>query len=488
MKFKFKKEVWGKIGVVCFFLFLWYWLFYQGKIAAHPELIKEIYQSSIRSSASGWFINDWLNRTLFIWLGTMKRVFLFESLLTSIYLGFWSSEWIKKKGLVAGIVIAILLPWFYWEIGRHPLELALALYFSQWLIDKSDKKNKIYWPMSLLALGTGKTSLLLSWWSTLKKKNIKLVIIVTGLGLMMLTRQIRIELDSGSLSDFRVEEMSQTINLRLGTEFTASGENLLPLKIKRIVFNKLVWPGYQVLRRGVSMFDSESWFFPYNMQQDLVWKEGLTEKNIFMAFDWLILLILIVGWSKNKKKNSQLLVESGLVLLVMGMVWGKLVIGEVLLVSLALIFSFSLQAWQEIRKMKFWFYVLIALTGLSIFTRGNLLLNYPQTWMDNRAAAYRFIANEIKDEKRNVLVSSAFGPGEMYVDFFLNQKNKNGKISFDELPQDSVWPEGVYAGLEGEFEKTVNKRTVLAEMEIRDKITKNLGQKVIVVEMEKYEK
>ena len=48
----------------------------------------------------------------------------------------------------------------------------------------------------------------------------------------------------------------------------------------------------------------------------------------------------------------------------------------------------------------------------------------------------------------------------MYVDFFLNQRDKNEKIGFGELPQDIIWPEGVYAGLEGEFEETVNKRTV----------------------------
>ena len=87
-----------------------------------------------------------------------------------------------------------------------------------------------------------------------------------------------------------------------------------------------------------------------------------------------------------------------------------------------------------------------------------------------------------------MLVSNSFGSGEMYVDFFLNQKNKNEKISFGELPQEKIWPEGIYAGLEGEFAKLINDKNILAEMSVRDRMTKNLGQKVVVIKVVGYEK
>ena len=83
------------------------------------------------------------------------------------------------------------------------------------------------------------------------------------------------------------------------------------------------------------------------------------------------------------------------------------------------------------------------------------------------------------------MVSSAFGPGEMYIDFFLNEKNRNEEISFEELSQGEDWEEGIYAGLEGEFEQIINDENILAEMKIRDQVTKNLGQKVVIIKYEK---
>ena len=235
------------------------------------------------------------------------------------------------------------------------------------------------------------------------------------------------------------------------------------------------------------MIDSESWFFTYNMQQDLVWKEGLTEKNIFAAFDWVILLIIIVGWSRSRKKKTQLLITNALVLVLAGMIWGKLKIGEMLLLGLPTIISFCLDGWEKVKERKVFLYLLIVLAGLSIFTRGNLLLNHSQIWTDNRAIAYQFIAKETKS-REEILISNAFGSGEMYVDFFLNEKDKNEKVSFGELPQGEIWEEGIYAGLEGELEQMFNNREILAEMEISDQITKDLGQKVVVFKVDKYEK
>lgn len=483
MKIKYKKVWTVKIGIFLLFLFLWYWLFFKIKIIAHPDLIKEIYQATINGSGS-WPVTDWIHKTLFRLLGTRQKVFWLESLIASLYLGFYWKDWIKKKKLSAWLTLVILLPWFLWEVSRHPIELIFSLYLSSWIIGDKKEKGKGWWIMAVLALGVGKTSLFLSLWSAIKEKRLKPIIIVGVLGLLMLTRQVEVEIKNGSLANLKSEEISQMINLRMGREFTASGENLLPLKIKRAVFNKLVWPGYQVLRRGVSMFDSESWFFPYNMQQDSVWKEGLTEKNIFMAFDWVVLLIIIIGWSRSRRKKTQLLIGNVVVLILAGIVWGKLRIGEMLLLGLPIIMSLCLDGWEKIRERKAFLYLLLVLASLSIFTRGNLLLNYSQIWTDNRAVAYRFIAEEIKNKEEDVLVSNAFGSGEMYVNFFLNKRDRNEKISFGELPQGENWENGIYAGLEGEFEQIINDKNIVAEMKIRDRVTKSLGQKVVIVKYE----
>jgi len=460
-------------------LVIWYWLFYQGVVGAHPELIKELTLASKGNLTGLWPVSGWIDRGLFQILGTNQRVFWFESLLASLTLGWWWTEWLKKKKSNWWILM-LTLPWLVWQIGRQPIEVMLALYLTKEILDQKES-NWQSWLVALTGLGISKvTCLLASYWA-IKKKGGKKTLAIVLVALVLLGGQIKQEWQSGHLNKYKSSNISQTINLRLGTEFTASGDNLLPLKVKRLVFNKVVWPVYQVTREGVSLLDIEAWFFPYQMQQDLVWKEGLTEKNIMMIFDGLILIMLLIGW-QGKKKDKELSLTTLAGLVVAGMIWGKIAMGEVNLVTLPLVVFLGNQAGEKMAKKKV-FYLLVPLVLLSVGTRMDLVMNKEELWRDNRAIAYRFITREIKNKQEQINISTAFGPAETYVEYYLNSKEEKTNLNYGALPEGEIWSEGIYAGLEGEFSE-LEKKEVLAEREISDEISKGLGKRVLVVRVE----
>lgn len=458
-------------------LSVWYWLFYRGVVGAHPELIRELTAASQGRLTGLWPVSGWINRGLFQIVGTNQRVFWLESLLASISLSWWWMEWIRKKRSNWWILI-LTLPWLLWQIGRQPLELIFTLYLTKEILGEKES-NWQSWLVGLIGLGVSKVICLLGGYWAIKKKTGKKTVVILLVALMLLGGQIKQEWQTGQLSQYQSKNISQTINLRLGTEFTASGDNLLPLKIKRLVFNKMVWPVYQIAREGVSLVDIETWFFPYQMQQDLVWKEGLTEKNIMMVFDGLILIMLLIGW-QGRKKDKELALTTLAGLVVAGMIWGKIAMGEISLLTLPLVMLLGSQAGKKLEKNKL-AYLLMPLVLLSVGTRVNLMVNKEELWRDNRAITYRFISKEIEDKEEQINISSAFGSAEIYVEYYLNSKEEKENLSYGALPEGDIWPAGIYAGLEGEFEEIENEQEILAERTISDEISKGLGKRVLVV-------
>lgn len=272
------------------------------------------------------------------------------------------------------------------------------------------------------------------------------------------------------------------INLRMGQEFTKVGESILPLPVRRIVMNKVYLPFFYLERRVVSIFDFEAWFFAYNMQQNILWSEGLIEKQVFAGFDFVILILSVMGiiYGKVDKKLAS---TSFLLIILLGFLLGKTWMNILFLLSLPLFFNFLLEGVKFISKKRFVFVLFMFLGIISIFTRLNLLTNHQMIWLDNRVIAYKFITDQIINiDSYEITVSSMFGPAKETVAFFGRDKLSNKNIKFGSLPDKPVsyWPEGVYAGLSGEF-LNLRKIDMLAKLHLRDKLAQGKGDDILVV-------
>lgn len=363
-------------------------------------------------------------------------------------IGIWLGLVFYKYGWQGGIAGLLLLPMITFGAIVWPLFLLVILLT---LIGKSWKKKFFY-----IGLTMG---------------------FVAAVGLVFALKG----LPDQEIESLTPAAMEKTINMRMGEEFTQVGENILPLPIRRMAMNKLYLPFYQLSRRAVSTLDLEAWFFAYNMQQNLVWREGLIEKQVFAGFDWLIFILMAIYVIVGKTKKDILF--GFVVLILLGFIVGKQYINLVFLLSLPVVFRSLLGAMRVVFEKKFILGLVIFLGIISVTTRMNLLINHQMIWLDNRILAYKFIVDNTKNLNEHVLVSSSFGPAQEYVSFFKGSSN----ASFGLLPLADVadWPAGVYAGLVEEFvnlDRKDNGLRVVASKTIRDSLTQSGSKEVIVIE------
>jgi hypothetical protein len=318
--------------------------------------------------------------------------------------------------------------------------------------------------------------------------------LLSGLVLVtMLSLFLVVKIDKSALSYFsglKPAVIGPEINLRMGQEFSKMGENILPLPVRRIVMNKIYLPFFYLERRIVSVLDLEAWFFSYNMQQNILWSEGLIEKQVFGGFDFVILILILMGIVYGKRVNKKLALVSFLLIMSLGFLLGKNWMNVLFLLSLPVFFNILVEGVKFISKKKFIFILFMFLGIISVFTRINLLTNHQMIWLDNRVIAYKFITDQIKtvDGSYKITVSSMFGPAKESVAFFGDNKLADKKIKFGSLPLSSVseWPEGIYIGLSGEFPRieyidSYKNIEILAELHLRDKLAQGKGDDVLVV-------
>lgn len=298
------------------------------------------------------------------------------------------------------------------------------------------------------------------------------------------------------LNDAKVE-----VQKRFAAEDSLINPVGVPLKVKRIVYNKYFIEYKELINEIIPFFDMESLFF-----QEI---HPLEQKSV-VIFVWPEVFLLIAGvylLCKQKSRNLSLLVVSVLFLSLINFLFDPFVVFkkfEIILFPLSLIIALTV---VEVYKTKVYFGKIIG--GIVVFISFyGIMANHvdlnkrPDFWLDNRPYFYEFVFNSIKERDLNnfskVYVTSLVGKTEIYCKYYLGECSKN-KFIFNSFDLEKIRPErnSIYAGFAGEFIGSDFKNNIsnywlalindkgftnLETMEIRDTIAYKFGNNVVVGE------
>ncbi len=276
----------------------------------------------------------------------------------------------------------------------------------------------------------------------------------------------------------------------------------VPLKIKRIVYNKYFIEYKKLINEIIPFFDMESLFF-----QEI---HPLEQKSVII-FVWPEIFLLIGGTyllikKKNKKINSLIVIV--LFLSLINFLFNPFTIFrkfEMIIFPLGLIMAFAI---KEIFKTKIVFgkicgFVVIFLCFYGLLANYTDLNKRPDFWLDNRPYFYEFVFKSIKNRDLNnfekIYVTSLVGKTEEYCQYYLGNCDQN-KFVFDsfQLKEIKLGKNTIYAGFVGEFigsdfKNNINSDwltliknkgfTALEIIKIRDTIAYKFGNEVVVGEL-----
>ncbi len=276
----------------------------------------------------------------------------------------------------------------------------------------------------------------------------------------------------------------------------------VPLKIKRIVYNKYFIEYKKLINEIIPFFDMESLFF-----QEI---HPLEQKSV-VIFVWPEIFLLIGGtylFIKKKDKKINSLIVIVLFLSLINFLFNPFTIFrkfEMIIFPLGLIMAFAI---KEIFKTKIVFgkicgFVVIFLCFYGLLANYTDLNKRPDFWLDNRPYFYEFVFKSIKNRDLNnfekINVTSLVGKTEEYCQYYLGNCDQN-KFVFDSFQLKEVKPKKniIYAGFVGEFigsdfKNNINSDwltlikdkgfTALETIKIRDTIAYKFGNEVVVGEL-----
>ena len=365
----------------------------------------------------GCFLNN-------IWF---LRIFSLIILLLALY--FWYKLVIKLVGRTVSLISCLLVfisPTFYILWLTCPTEcfkifLLIVLFFVL-------NKNKKYFKKYILILG----SICIILFSFLVTKD-----------------------RSSFVHKIGLNDAKKEVTERFIAEDSLTDPIKVPLKIKRIVYNKYFIEYKELINEVIPFFDMESLFF-----QEI----HPTEQKSIVIFVWPEIFLLIGGVYlllkiKDKKINS--LIISMLFFSLINFLFDPFIIFrkfELILFPLSLVMALAV---FEIYKTKIIFGKIFGLAIVCLSLYGTIA-NYsdlnkrPDFWLDNRPYFYEFIFNSIKKRELNnfekIYVTSLVGKTERYCKFYLGNCDEN-KFIFDSFTLEKNRPRKntIYAGFAGEF-------------------------------------
>jgi len=307
---------------------------------------------------------------------------------------------------------------------------------------------------------------------------------------------------SGFVHKLSLNDAKSEVQERFAAEDSLIDPVKVPLKIKRMVYNKYFIEYKEIIGEIIPFFDTESLFF-----QEI---HPLEQKSV-VIFVWPEVFLLIGGIyvlakDKNKKLNSLILVI--LFLSLVNFLFDPFITFrkfELILFPLSLVISMAIwQIWKS--KMIFGKTVggLIVLASFYGVVANHVDLNKrPDFWLDNRPYFYEFIFSSIKERNLNdfnkVYVTSLVGRSENYCKYYLDNCDQN-KFVFNSFELKEIKPEkkSIYAGFAGEFIGSNFKNNIdsdwltlikdkgftsLKTVNLRDTIAYKFGNDVIVGEV-----
>jgi hypothetical protein len=402
-----------------------------------------------------------------IWL---LRIFSFVLLLAALF--FWYKVMVKlvdKKVSLISCLIIFLTPVFYILWLTCPIDCfkIFLLMFLTWILSQ-------------------------------KKK----LLVVLGSIFIILFSFLTTTERSSFVYKIGLKEAKTEVQNRFAAVDSLTDPVKVPLKIKRIVYNKYFIEYKKLINEIIPFFDMESLFF-----QEI---HPLEQKSVII-FVWPEIFLLIGGTyllikKKNKKINSLIVIV--LFLSLINFLFNPFTIFrkfEMIIFPLGLIMAFAI---KEIFKTKIVFgkicgFVVIFLCFYGLLANYTDLNKRPDFWLDNRPYFYEFVFKSIKNRDLNnfekIYVTSLVGKTEEYCQYYLGNCDQN-KFVFDsfQLKEIKLGKNTIYAGFVGEFigsdfKNNINSDwltliknkgfTALEIIKIRDTIAYKFGNEVVVGEL-----
>jgi len=412
----------------------------------------------------GWFFNN-------LWI---LRIFSLTILLATLY--FWYKTIIKLIGKTVALIsclIIFLTPTFYILWLTSPID-CLKIFLLIFLVFILNKNTKHFGKLALI-LGSVYI-ILFSFWTTTERSSF-----VHKLGL---------------------KEAKTELKLRFVAEDSLTDPVKVPLKIKRIVYNKYYIEYKELVNEVIPFFDMESLFF-----QEI---HPLEQKSV-VIFVWPEIFLLIGGTyslikSKNKKISS--LVWMTLLLSLINFLFDPFIIFkkfELILFPLSLIMALAV---SNIYKTKILFGKIVGFIIILFCLYGTManfsdLNKRPNFWLDNRPYFYEFVFDSIKKKDINkfekIYVTSLVGKTNKYCKYYFGTCDEN-KFVFNSFELKGAKPakNSIYAGFAGEFIGSDFKNNInsdwlsliknegfinIVTKDLRDTIAYKFGNYVVVGEV-----
>lgn len=334
------------------------------------------------------------------------------------------------------------------------------------------------------------------------KRNFYKILIVLGTLYIILFSFLTINERSSFVHKIGLKDAKTEVQKRFAAEDSLINPVELPLKMKRVVYNKYFISYKQLITEVIPFFDMESLFF-----QEI---HPLEQKSV-VIFVWPQIFLLIGGVYflikvKNKKMNSLLMVM--LFLSLISFLFDPFDIFRkfsLMLFPLSLIMSVAVLNIYKTKVMfgKIFGFIVVFFCLYGISANHFDLNKRPDYWLNNRPYFYEFIFKSI--EKRNlddfekIYVTSLVGNTEKYCKFYLGNCNSD-KFVFDSFDLEGVKAEkdSIYAGFAGEFvgsdfKNNINNDwltlikakgfTEIETKKIRDTIAYKFGNNMVVGEV-----
>jgi hypothetical protein len=449
----------------------------------------------------------------------------------------------KNLLFILGPLIIIISPWLQSLILFHlPETLTLVLFITSVIIIlkvKENTKDKILW---LYLSITIILAALCSWqgliialvfpiitFLTLRKTSRRLHLTFTlilyfllGVSIFKNINYIHTFVPERTfINQITPKRLAEDINERQKIDFLASNKQfILPIFIRKFIYNKPFLAYEKTLKHGVSFFDFEQFSFPL-ISYDIVKLSGLLPKgNLPLMYFWEIPLIMIGIFYVLTQKDNKL----KLLILIIPLTLLPYLFFEKRNLPTTGIFSFpfllifeTLGIYQIIKIIKLFSkkYLTLLAIFLTLIFISNIYEQYYLIYSDysryqtSDLQLYKEIAGYIKDTKvkySKIIVTDRIGPTNLMTSFYLDLPPKdywlaanNGQVISKinnmefrpiNIPTEDTSDSILFIGLPGEFTKPSKDPnnlplpqniSLIDEIEAPDEIVYQYGKNIWVV-------
>lgn len=302
------------------------------------------------------------------------------------------------------------------------------------------------------------------------------------------------------LNEVSFKKSQEEISFRINIEDTTNPRIELPLKLRRVAYNKYFFSLKNLIKTSLGFFDFETLFF-----QDV---HPMGQKG-FIIYTWPVLLIFLASVYLVKRYDPNtinILIFLSISAYIYFMLSNAstdrrlalLVFPIAIILSKGLEYGFS----NKTKGLKFGALLLL---WLSIYAWGTNLIDRsirPEHWLDNRPIAQQFVFETIKNSEvqfSNIILPETLYAYKYYCGYYKVDCSLFEIRNFN-IVEENINQNNLYVGFTGNFVGQSNigidQETVMAELQnknirvigvkhILDNIASGFGQELVVGQLSK---